>query len=341
VKRICLASTVDDGSLYYRAILPARHLNPILNQEGISLHVPMTGDDIRGFDAYVFYRQIDPKLFPFFTRLAVAGIPTAFDIDDNVFQLTRWSPARNTYQPWFLDSLSLCMSLADRVTMSTDRLRDCGQYAPGVVEKTTVLPNLISQKEYTSLDERSRAVQIMWAGYANHDGDLHHIAPALEAVKEKHGDRVEIIFAGHCPKEIVADPIIRPLVLGSVVTPHYPRFLSFCRPTIALAPLSTHPDDLPFNTCKSAIKWMEFSLAGAEMICEDIPPYSDVITHGETGYLCTGEDGWIDTLDSVVTHAIEESKYTSYSAVSDILAFHSWTSPARERWLDFYRSLVA
>ena len=346
MKRICLASTVDDGSLYYRAILPARHLNPILREEGISLHVPVTGDDIRGYDAYVFYRQIDPKLFPFVIRMSAAGVPFAFDIDDNVFQIPKWSPAVNTFQPWFLDSLSLFMSIADRVTVSTDRLRDCGQFAPGVVEKTTVLPNLIDTDESPKPEPRpdSAPVRIMWAGYANHCGDLPHVFPALRAVKERWGEKVEVIFAGYCPKELVADPVVKPLVLGSVIRHHYARFLSFCRPTIGIAPLSMDRDDVPFNVCKSPIKWMEYTLAGAEVVAQAMSPYADVIDgSGMRGTLRATEDQWSLGLSNLVSCRINgnERRDRVSNARQWIFDHHSWQSPARERWLNFYRSLVA
>ena len=50
---------------------------------------------------------------------------------------------------------------------------------------------------------------------------------------------------------------------------------------IAVIPLK---DDL-FNTCKSAIKWVEYSALEIPCVVRNIPPYSKVIVQGVNGFL--------------------------------------------------------
>jgi len=76
----------------------------------------------------------------------------------------------------------------------------------------------------------------------------------------------------------------------------YARALKNLAPDIGLAPL----EDTPFNRCKSAVKWLEYSALGAAGVYADLAPYAPV-RHGETGLKAGADpDLWEDALMRLV-----------------------------------------
>jgi glycosyltransferase involved in cell wall biosynthesis len=67
--------------------------------------------------------------------------------------------------------------------------------------------------------------------------------------------------------------------------PDYYRSIDF---HIGLAPLRAHT----FNRSKSPIKAIELAALGIPSICSNFGPYSEVVRHGETGFLARQPHEW-------------------------------------------------
>jgi glycosyltransferase involved in cell wall biosynthesis len=133
-----------------------------------------------------------------------------------------------------------------------------------------------------------------FSGSITHNADIGLILPALQAIMEKHAD-VELHFVGELdiPEElkdfqnrIVPKPFVNwtrlPELIASV--------------DINISPLECNI----FNAAKSENKWIEAALVKVPTVASRIGAFEQMIVDGETGFLCTTNDEWIDTLDRLI-----------------------------------------
>jgi glycosyltransferase involved in cell wall biosynthesis len=115
----------------------------------------------------------------------------------------------------------------------------------------------------------------------------------------------------------------------------YPYKLSLLNCDIGLCPLI----DNEFNRMKSAIKWMEYSMVGMATVAANIPPYSKVISNGNTGLLCNeDEKEWENAIEYLI-----KSKSARFAmaceAKQEVLKNHNIHTKAH-LWADAYNSVL-
>ena len=136
-------------------------------------------------------------------------------------------------------------------------------------------------------------------GTPTHDDDLALILPALARVQRQSPVpiRLEVIGGAARPEtwqRLRSLPF--PVRRLQPPSPLYPSFLAWFGATvrwdIALAPLC----DTIFNSCKSDVKFLDYSAVGAAGVYSRSPAYASV-GHGETGLLSDNSpDAWADAL---------------------------------------------
>lgn len=190
------------------------------------------------------------------------------------------------------------LQLADGVTVTN-------QHLAAVVRRYTsrpvvVVPNSIDLTWWRSVlaTATPRIVPsptIGWAGGQRPDRDVDAMAVAWGRIARKRSD-VTFVVVGWQP-HIIAEhvPENRIRRLEWLPVGEYP--LSFINVDIGCCPLSSEA----FNRSKSAIKAYEYAAAGAAVVASQ-RPYSQCVTHGETGYIAETPDQWetalLDLLDS-------------------------------------------
>lgn len=337
---ICLVTGHKTACDYYRATLPAKHCRTELLQEGIDLVIPKIGQNVSGFDRYIFYRAIDPSLYPLVIELQSGGTPIYWDLDDNVFRVPAWSPASSAFPDWLKRQTGQCLAFAMGISVSTSPLKSVlGEMS----SKTTVLPNLVSVDEYVIPPRvQSGPLRLMWAGSNTHEHDLDVIIPALHAVKREHGHRVQVVFAGFCPDRIADDREIDPVFIWGVPVRDYPRFMGISSPHVGLCPLSLQEGDVAFNSCKSGIKFFEYTMAGAITVATNLDPYTDVIRDGVTGWISENPEDWTENVLMAVDQCLGRPSGAMWeNAREDVVKNHSWQGRKREVWMDYFRKVAA
>ncbi|MFZ2538577.1 MAG: methyltransferase domain-containing protein, partial [Oscillospiraceae bacterium] len=109
----------------------------------------------------------------------------------------------------------------------------------------------------------------------------------------------------------------------------YLEFKKFIRTVdnpIGVIPL----DDSLFSSCKTAIKYFDYSMAGIPVACSNVPPYSDVITSEVNGILCKNDTlSWTGGIERLVqssnfrlkianqARSFVESEYSAHIAVKN------------------------
>jgi glycosyltransferase involved in cell wall biosynthesis len=234
----------------------------------------------------------------------------------------------------YLETFRANFRKADMVTTTTEEL---AEEFRKINPNTVVLPNLISPQWFPPIPEMNKKeVRIVWQGAAGHYEDLFFIHPVIMRILEKH-DNVKFVFFGDYRFKKLFDKCDQSKIEfhNWVSLDAYPYKLSLLNGDIGLCPLV----DNEFNRSKSAIKWMEYSMVGMATIAANIPPYSKVISNGNTGILCNeNEQEWEDALDKLIKDKAHRWAI-SCQAKDDVLANHNLEKKLH-LWLNAYESVL-
>jgi len=207
------------------------------------------------------------------------NIPCIYEIDDLLFNIPKWNYA-SLYYNKAEDLTKRIMGHCDAMITSTAKLKEV--YAP-YCKNISVIPNHLPKYIWGEIfpahdwcDEKDK-IKILWGGSQNHfamkevvgkenaGGDF---GKGLLNFIRKTVDKYEYHFMGAMPEELndIKDKV-KFHVWEDVF--NYPRALKEISPDICLAPLV----DIEFNHCKSNIKSLEYTAAGAVGVYSDVTPY--------------------------------------------------------------------
>lgn len=163
----------------------------------------------------------------------------------------------------------------DLIIVTTELLKD------KIIERTgnknvEVLPNAINFDSWKKLPLRKNKTRIGWGGGSTHYVDWHTIKEALPKVIK---DDVKLVLQGCMWKGTVKDLDYE--FHNWVDVEAHPYKTASLNIDIAIIPLK----DMPFNVCKSNIKWYEFSALEIPCVMPNLSPYKDEVEHGINGFL--------------------------------------------------------
>ena len=227
--------------------------------------------------------------------------PVVYDLDDLLLELPEDHPdQKNFYYCSALVPMLQALTEADLVTTSSPTL--CA-YVRHLNPNVVVAPNYLNDRLWELrpplLAPAGQPVVVGYMGGDSHLSDLEFVAPALLNLLKRFRERMMLRFLGaQPPPELLAQPNVR---WAPVRTLNYAEFAGeFGAPDydLFIAPLK---DNL-FNRCKSPIKFLEYSAAGAPGVYSHLETYAGVVVHGENGYLATSLDEW----EEYIAHLVED-----------------------------------
>jgi glycosyltransferase involved in cell wall biosynthesis len=330
MKRIIAYAGLSDGPAYYRSALPARHLgDELLTQHDIKLDLAHNIMEVRpdSANAVLVHRIFAETAVVHFAMLRKHKVKVLWDTDDACDIIPSWSTIR--YDPSTIHLYDAIQGVADVKWASTDELARR-------IEADRVLPNLIDPEPFDMIQKREvppgRRVQILWYGSATHRGDLELIEEPLRQIIEKYKQKIRLTFWGDSLPALVRDYFGTYVqTLEAIPAGSFYGQLKTLQPDICLAPLADHP----FNRCKSNIKWLESTLAGAAVIASNIEPYRNSILDGMTGCLCQNSDQWVDALSAMIED-VQGRKTIASQAEQVVRESWTWKSELRNLWIDAF-----
>ena len=195
-----------------------------------------------------------------------------------------------------LQLFRLCMSQADLVTTPSAVLSGVFK---SLNKNVKVIKNFLDFRIWKPLNLiKDEWVRIGWQGGWSHYPDFAEIQPVLEEVMAKHPNTRLVIMGTDFPglmKNLPRDRIDLEMWTGMETYPWKFKTLNI---DIGLAPIVNNE----FNTCKSEIKWEEYSSLGIPSCASDIPPYNLAIRDGKTGFLCSNTQEWVDRLSELISN---------------------------------------
>ena len=103
---------------------------------------------------------------------------------------------------------------------------------------------------------------------------------------------------------------------------------------IGIAPLEDHP----FNTAKSELKWVEYSLLGVPTVASKVGPFKRTIRHDKDGKLCGSPKAWEYALEELI-ESPELRNSLAAEAHARVRTNYDADKQAH-RWLEVYEGVV-
>lgn len=327
---------------YYRNILPAIKCRKELAKFNIDLtNEFIATNDKSPYDCHIWSRIPAATLFPFIRKSHKEGVKTIWDLDDELWNIPEYNPSHQYFHKAVCDFLDFYLEISASITVSTENLKTSlmARYPIVPSSKVVVLENLITSEQYNKFINKNKKhddtpFKIIWSGGHSHLKDVEPIKKVLEYYKNNY--KVNIIMFGYCPDEFNTFP---PSILTNISwcnKKNYEAILGMLSPHLSLIPLH----DCQFNTCKSAIKYFEMSLAGMPSIVSNTTPYKDVVNHCEDGLIAYKDEDWITYCDEFIKYPNMWEKMTE-AAINNVISNFSWdcVNKRNRAWLEFFKSI--
>lgn len=247
--------------------------------------------DLQGIDMVVVQRVISPLARKLIRRMQGRGIKVIFDIDDLLTEIPAYlaSSAALLQQRPLLEKI---LSSVDGITVATQRLGDkLSRYNQCHLTPNCPAPLLTP---FSHQPGNGRITLLM----ASSDSvRFDFIVPALKQLLAQFPDRLRLVAIGP-PGDFLLTQGIAAEQLATMDYLGFRCFIASQTDAVGIIPL----DETPFGACKSAIKFMDYALAGIPSVCSAVAPYSDVVRHGVNGLLADNTSAaWYDAIARLCT----------------------------------------
>lgn len=306
-KILCLLPAPESTLVDIRLKAPLNKLTQLFGGEFRinSIH-EIDQDDLNWSEAVVLQREANPHVLDVIAQLAKLKKKVIFEIDDLLTDVPEYLTVHE-HCVKMRPHLEEALRMADAVTVSTGLLKE--QLAVHN-ENIFVVPNCASTafppiNHYdVEADPAARVPQATLLIASSDTVRVDFIMLTLKRLLDEKDLAIKLVGIGppgKFLKEKGFDIEVHPMMEYD----HFKAFLAGQENAIGLIPL----DDSVFNRCKSAIKYLDYGVAGIPSVCSNIPPYSDVITHGKNGFLCPEDAGaWFEAIKQLSTSALLRKK---------------------------------
>lgn len=241
----------------------------------LSIH-DFRDQDVEWAEFVVMQRGTGPYVVDLIRRLQKSGRRVIFDIDDLLTDVPKFLVSHSHSQAE-KPHLEQTLRRADAVTVTTARL--AGQLRR-YSDRVFIIPNCTATRALPPrhLERPDRAATLVVASSDTVRVDF--IVPALKRLQEDPELRLRVVAIGP-PGEFLASQGLKVERHGLMPYEQFSSFLAALPNAIGLIPL----DESLFSGCKSAIKFVDYSLAGIPVVCSAVPPYGDLVVDEVTGIL--------------------------------------------------------
>ncbi|MFA5252377.1 MAG: methyltransferase domain-containing protein [Phycisphaerae bacterium] len=333
---LCLVHDVEASLVDIRLREPLTRR--VRNNAGIfrvvSIH-EYTVADLQWADVVVFQREASEYVLKLTDKLQAQGKKVVFEIDDYLLELPPFLGHHEKYlrhsRPYIVD----LMRRADALSVSTPML---GNQLSAFNKNIHITPNYSKPNIAIGCHFSCQPQEVTLVLASSDSVLVDMLAEPLRRIQKQYGCRV--IGIGPPGKFLARNGVcIRQVdIMGHA---DYCQFLSLLDNAIGVIPL----DNSLFSSCKSAIKYFDYSMAGLPSVCSNVLPYSDVITSGVNGYLVdNATEAWTKILselieDSDLRSRISESARASVAEHYNLdLSAKGWSGVFKSLNIDFTRT---
>lgn len=268
-----------------------------------------------------------------------------FDLDDNIWNVHKSHPYYNEYNNDSpkLKIRSLILKDTNYLTTTNKYLKKkMIEYLDKKDENIEILPNYVDLSQYDKskvIRKRKDEFQITYIGGSSHFDDINK-PEFIDAMKEIMKKYPNVIF-----KTTFFMPTLKAhfgnryrYALGfynvySFIDKLWPQMVS--ETDVFVAPLS----HTPYSKSKSYIKYLEYSAGGIPAVCENISPYSDVLSdHPERGLLAFSKRDWIKHLSYLIDNP-DKRKEMGENAYNYVKENHT-IEQGGKKYADYFKKVL-
>ncbi len=249
-------------------------------------------------DVVLMHDQWQPGAQALVGSLMRHGIRVVADLDEDIFA---------TGDDALQERVRALISAVDAVVVPTDYL---AAKVTSFQRKVSVTPNGIELSAWpkgTKTKDRVRVVG--FAGGASHQGNLEMLRPVLARLaKRLRKEEIQFVCFGFRPPWL-SEVLPAARVIEASGPEGYPICLHTLGFDIALAPLS----DSEFNLSRSALKFWEYTAAGAVTVASKVGPYATAIENMSTGLVVDNQtESWVNAIGTLIdSHALRQELLAS------------------------------
>jgi glycosyltransferase involved in cell wall biosynthesis/predicted SAM-dependent methyltransferase len=254
------------------------------------------------------------ELKEFLTHLRQSHAKLIYDIDDQLLELPLDHPEADIYKNRQAVVLRL-LSEADLTCTSTALLSKAFNHLykqNAVYENYVSLQTRESGSDYCQpRDSTNKKFNILYMGTMTHGADLNLVLGALRKLYSE-GKEFELYLIGIT--ETVPEHDWIKVIHPPASANSYPKFMRWLRNLhvfdLGIAPL----ESTPFNRCKSAIKYWDYTSLGIPTLASNVEAYSNIIADGDGGYLtCNNPGAWYDKLNYIINNKEQLPSVAAYA----------------------------
>lgn len=229
-----------------------------------SRHASLPWETLETFDAVFMSRPHTDGHANVLNLAKQMGKRIWIDLDDNYWAIPDTNWAHGVFHPQALANMEAGVRMADAVTVSTPYMRDLVAKLFGV--EAVVVPNALPDRYEWPKNPRAKCV--IYRGWIRtHMADLFSVHEAFQRCITDYPDWTFVFFGGH--PIILKGANVR--YANDLALTDFHPVLQGCGAAVMVNPLEFSE----FNAAKSNIAWMEGTLAGAAMLCPDLPQYRE------------------------------------------------------------------
>jgi glycosyltransferase involved in cell wall biosynthesis len=243
----------------------------------------------RRYDLVFVQREAFMLGTPFFERAIAGKVPMIFDFDDSIWLQT---VSESNKKLAFLKDASKTARIIEKAALVFAGNEFLADYARQFNNNVVIVPTTIDTDVYKPVPDvkDKQHVCIGWSGSFSTIEHFETALPALRLVKERFGGRVSFKIIGdgnyYC-KDLDAQGL--PWIADTEV-----RDLSTF--DIGIMPLP----DTEWAKGKCGLKGLQYMALGIPTLMSPVGVNTEIIQHGENGFLPRTEDEWIACLSELI-----------------------------------------
>ena len=330
IKVLCILPSTDSALATIRIIDPlriwAKQHNGLLRIRQINEFRDI--EDVAWADVVVLQRNANIQVITLINYLKKLKKKIIFDIDDLLTQVPSFL-ITHKHALRTKGYLKKALRISDVITTTNQRLKnELIQFNVN----TVVIPNCSSMvNEHIVKLETDGVINLIIASSDTVRVDF--IIPVLKKLTEQTELEFNLIGIGP-PGKFIENAGFKIELHENMPHEVFKKFLTLQKNAIGLIPL----DDSKFSSCKSAIKFIDFSLSDVVSICSDVPPYSDTVTNGKTGVLVNNDvESWYNAI--IELGKSKEHRFNLTKAAKDYCLENFALDKSAEKWQELFSSL--
>lgn len=278
-----VSKSIESSSTRYRAL----QFYPYLSLHGFSpTHSTASGGAIAVIKTLWLANKADTvvvlrKTFPFIITwlLRLASKRLIFDLDDAIFCRTDGSPSKTRRKRF-----ENIVALSDHVFAGNQFL---AKNAMLFNKSVTIIPTCLDVEKYNiSIDKPDDYIDLVWIGSESTSKYLLDLLPTLEqAAKKQPKLRLKIIADFDLPEAKITTL--------SIPWSETEEAKELASSHIGIAPMIEND----WTRGKCALKVLQYMAAKLPVISSDVGVNSEAISTGETGYLVSTAEEWLEAIE--------------------------------------------